>query len=236
MIDDKMALALRLATMLRTTQKGHEDRGLVVRFQTQEGLKPDGLYGPKTRAKLAQYVPNPPEALYLPPVVGGDNADVAALALIKTTPGGQPLSRAEQHYALTVARHETFYGRAWKDEGAGSHNWGAVQTRQSDPAVAFVHGDHHEDGTPYTTHFKKYPDDAAGLDDVIHIALKPNVRAAIAHGNGDDAVAAQRANGYFEAPLALYREAMRKNYLAFLKATSEPALLVFSSPLAGAPG
>ena len=227
MIDEKTALACRLSHMLMGKHPGQEDKEMVRQFQLQEGLKADGLYGPKTQKALGKYLPQVPSSLYTP-VIAQINSDVEALQIINSTPLGQNLSQTEKHYVAIVARHETFYGKGWKNEGIGSNNWGAVQTRNSDPNQSFKHIDHHADGSQYTAFFKKYPDNTSGANDLIRILLKPNVKAALAAGNGDDAVASQRANGYFEAPLALYHQALRRNYEEFLKKTNEPRLITFT--------
>ena len=227
MIDPKLALAIRVCRSLNENKKGHEDKNIVRQFQLQEGLKADGLYGPKTQKALAKYLPEVPEVFYKT-AIAGINQDQIALDMIKRTPRGQNLSKAEQHYALIVMRHETFYGLGWDKAGAGSNNMGAVQTSSKDPNTTFVHADHHEDGTQYITHFKKYASREDGMDDVIRILMKNNVKAALASGNGDDAVAEQRANHYFEANLSLYRKALVRNYDAFLKATNEPRLPTFT--------
>lgn len=227
MIDPKLALAVRLATNLQSAQKGREDKELVKQFQLQEGLKADGLYGPKTAKVLAHYVPAVTSPFYVTRI-SGENADMEALATINRTQRGQNLSAAEKQYVLTVARHETFYGKGWKGEGVGSFNMGAVQTSSKDPNTTFLHIDHHADGKEYTAHFKKYPSADAGLDDLIRILLRDNVKAALSVGNGDEAVTSQRANHYFEAPLSLYQKALRRNYESFLKNTNEPRLLTFT--------
>jgi len=227
MIDPKLALAIRVCRSLNENSKGHEDKNLIRQFQLQEGLKADGLYGPKTQKALAKYLPEVPEVFYKT-AISGANADLTAIEILNRTPRGQNLSPAEKQYALIVMRHETFYSNGWDAAGAGSNNMGAVQTSSTDPETTFVHADHHEDGTQYVTHFKKYRTKEDGMDDVVRILMKPNVRAALASGNGDEAVAAQRANHYFEAKLPLYRKALVRNYEAFLKNTSQPRLLTFT--------
>lgn len=46
--------------------KGKEDRALATNFQAGEGLKPDGLSGPKTTLRMAQYLPTLPLVMYWP--------------------------------------------------------------------------------------------------------------------------------------------------------------------------
>jgi len=149
------------------------------------------------------------------------SADSEAYALsLRVSP---ELTDAEREYALIVARHESFFGRATKPTAwVGSHNWGAVQGRG--PAGSFQTGDTHEDGSGYVGTFKRYNSDEEGWADLVRILLKPNVRAALADGDAAAACAAQRANGYFEAPLARYIEALKRNYTAFAAATGKSAL------------
>lgn len=73
--DQKAARAVQLSLHLNNLvkqfgsaakAKGHEDRNMVAGFQTQESLKPDGLYGPNSRAALARYVSNAPPVFYFP--------------------------------------------------------------------------------------------------------------------------------------------------------------------------
>jgi hypothetical protein len=124
------------------------------------------------------------------------------------------LSEAELQFLLSVARFETSFGDGWKPgEGAGSNNTGAVQER--DPSKPhFEHVDHHGDGSRYVARFKVYPSWEAGMLDQALVLLKPNVRRALATGDASGAVAAQRANGYFEAPLQAYEAAIKRHHEA----------------------
>jgi murein L,D-transpeptidase YcbB/YkuD len=65
------ALASRFALMLQTTKPGKEDRAVVSMFQSDNGLKADGLYGRNTAVMLARkYRIVPPR----PPVSWGTSA------------------------------------------------------------------------------------------------------------------------------------------------------------------
>jgi peptidoglycan hydrolase-like protein with peptidoglycan-binding domain len=61
----RRALAARVYNMLAMAPRGGEDRYLVALYQTQEGLKPTGYYGPSVALSLAQsYGIVPPKPLY----------------------------------------------------------------------------------------------------------------------------------------------------------------------------
>jgi peptidoglycan hydrolase-like protein with peptidoglycan-binding domain len=61
----RRALAARVYNMLELAPKGGEDRTLVALYQSQEGLKPTGYYGPATALSLARsYGIVPPRPLY----------------------------------------------------------------------------------------------------------------------------------------------------------------------------
>jgi hypothetical protein len=64
--DDRGALALTVAAHLKGKTKGSENKALVMQFQTQEGLKPDGLYGPMTGKRIAAYGVIPAKPYYWP--------------------------------------------------------------------------------------------------------------------------------------------------------------------------
>ena len=63
--DPRRALAARVYNMLELAPRGGEDRALVALYQSQEGLKATGYYGPATAVSLAQtYGIVPPKPLY----------------------------------------------------------------------------------------------------------------------------------------------------------------------------
>jgi len=63
--DPSRALAARLTHMLITAPRGREDRTLVMLFQSREGLRPTGYYGPATALVLAQrYGIVPPKPIH----------------------------------------------------------------------------------------------------------------------------------------------------------------------------
>jgi hypothetical protein len=151
--------------------------------------------------------------------------DAAAYALAKPLLLGS-CSEAEIQFLLSVGRLESGYGDNWKPgEGKGSNNWFAIQEPNFATRAHFDHVDTHADGSKYVAHFKVYPAPQLSILDGRQTVLKPNVRAALAAGDGNAAVAAMRANGYFEAPLSKYQSAMRAQHAAFIKATGlEPAV------------
>lgn len=141
------------------------------------------------------------------------------------------LTEAEVQFLLAVSRFETSYGDGWKGAGAGSNNMGAVTARPDQPH--FEATDTHADGKPFTSRFKTYPSKEAGLLDMALELLKPNVRAALRAGDGDAAVAAQKANGYFEAPLALYQSKVRDAHAKLLAGAGVVSALKFGAGAIG---
>lgn len=162
--------------------------------------------------------------------------DRQAYDLVKSALPG--LSEPEAQYLLAVSRGEGFYGDGWAEgRGAGSHNWGAVQAGKSwidSGKPTFTTTDHHSNGSPYEGRFRVYDSDEAGARDMSTILLKPNVRAALASGNGTEAVKAQKANGYFELALPAYWTAVTRNYAALVKNAGITGALQFP-PLVRAP-
>jgi hypothetical protein len=156
-------------------------------------------------------------------------SDAAVYAFAQATLLGQGYSEAEIQFALTVCRLETGYSTRWKPgQGAGSNNWGAVQ--EPDPSKPhFEHVDTHADGSKYTGRFKVYPSMFHGLSDAARTILKPNVRAAVARGDGSGAVEAMRANKYFEAPVDRYIAAMKRNYPKLVQGAGLQPLLSFDA-------
>jgi len=86
--------------------------------------------------------------------------------------GREPTS-AERQIVMAVSDLESNYGKGWKNEGAQSHNWGAVQTaNKSTPQ--FSYEDSSAQGK-YTTGFKAYDSDISGAADVVRLLFKaPN--------------------------------------------------------------
>ena len=161
------------------------------------------------------------------------NSDLTALAILNKM--GPNLTQAEKHYVASVARGESFYGNGWKKpgEGLGSNNWGAITTSNTDPTTSFPHIDHTESGKEIIQRYKIYSSPEAGAADLIRVLLKDNVKKAINTGNGDNAVAEQKANRYFTAKAAAYKEMVRRNYEQFLKQTGEARLLTFTTGIDG---
>ncbi len=141
------------------------------------------------------------------------------------------LTDAEAHYFSLVCRAETGFGESWKPgKGLGSNNVGATQAGKAwvdAGKPTFETTDHRADGTPYVGKFRVYPTLEEGIRDTIRILLKPNVRDALAQGNGTLAVTKQRENGYFELALPLYWERIASSYPDFLSKVKEVAALTF---------
>jgi len=171
------------------------------------------------------------------------NADAAAYQVATAAAPALGLTEPELQYALTVARGETFYSKAWGspsdstrklsakfglrgDEGAGSNNWGAEQGKGD--AGSFQHVDTHADGKPYVSPYQRHSTPELGFARFAKTLYSGNkrgaagakeLRAAIARGSLADAVKAQHANGYFELAPDKYLTAVLRNYAALAKNT-----------------
>lgn len=126
----------------------------------------------------------------------------------------------ERQYLLTVARGEGYYGLGWKNEGVGSHNWGAIQG--TGPAGSFKYGDSHADGSGYQGTFKRYHDDAEGIQDMYSVLfgkpggpnhhIKVDLSEVVKTGSLHETVYAQHENGYYELSPDLYLTRVSQNY------------------------
>jgi hypothetical protein len=84
---------------------------------------------------------------------------------------GRTPTSAERQIVMAVSDLESNYGKGWKEgQGAGSHNWGAVQTKDKS-TPQFSHKDSSAQGS-YTTGFRAYTDDVAGAADVVNLLFK----------------------------------------------------------------
>jgi len=96
-------------------------------------------------------------------------------------------SLAEAQIMQAVGEKETQWGQGWgqgaSTGGVGSNNIGAIQSTTAE--AAFEHGDTHEDGTPYQTHFKTYPSLLEGAKDLVrHLSTyRPTTWEAIKAGD-----------------------------------------------------
>lgn len=94
--------------------------------------------------------------------------------------GKQALGREptllERQIIQAVAFIESGYGSGWKNEGKGSWNMGAVQTRETDPQKSFAYTDTHPkpDGSSvkYAARFKRYSGPVEGMADVARILFQ----------------------------------------------------------------
>lgn len=143
-----------------------------------------------------------------------------------------------------VAWHETKYAKAWKGDGAGSNNMGAV-TGKGD-AGSFRHGDSRNDGggvIQYTTDFARYSTPAAGLrglarvmidNELVRQAIRAQDIRAIAHAMYVDSYytginpRSKTAEGRRELALPgdaanvdAYTSALMNAYVAITAATGE---------------
>ena len=90
---------------------------------------------------------------------------------------GRAPTPAERQIVMAVSDLESNYGKGWKEgQGSGSHNWGAVQTKNKENS--FIHQDSSAQGK-YKTNFKAYPDDIAGAADVVRNLFKANGKQRI---------------------------------------------------------
>lgn len=81
---------------------------------------------------------------------------------------------AERQIVMAVSDLESSYGKGWgkgsSTGGKGSHNWGAVQTRDKS-TPSFGHQDSSIEGK-YNARFKAYSSDVDGAADVVRILFK----------------------------------------------------------------
>jgi murein L,D-transpeptidase YcbB/YkuD len=79
----RFGVAQSAAMNLRNTSRYHEDKNLVKAFQAQEGLKTDGLYGPKSALAIADYGIVPPRPRYwTSKTMKADKAEYAKALLV----------------------------------------------------------------------------------------------------------------------------------------------------------
>lgn len=124
-----------------------------------------------------------------------------------------------------VGRFEGFYGDATKPEGwAGSNNWGAIQCGHPPPCGddCFEAGDHHANGTPYVTCFRRYasPDDGARAL-VNELWRRPSVRAALPTGDLTLVARTMRNTGYHETAVGRYAGGLYRNAQALASGIGE---------------
>lgn len=158
-------------------------------------------------------------------------SDAAVYAFGKATLA-PTTNEAELQFALAVCRHETGYSTGWPvGAGAGSNNWGAITATLAQPH--FDHVDTHKDGSSFVSHFKIYPSPFHGLVDAAQTILKPNVRAALARGDGAGAVEAMHDNRYFEASVPSYIAAVKRNHEALVKGAQLTPAFSFNASFSG---
>jgi hypothetical protein len=126
---------------------------------------------------------------------------------------------------------ETQYGAGWHGAGAGSHNWGAIQSGRApcNPATSFEYTDTspNPDGTstPYRICFRKYPDDDAGAADLARVAYqrRPTVLAAASAGDIMGASTALYDTTYYQGFGPTREARIANHYKALLAAVQRIA-------------
>lgn len=182
-------------------------------FQAWDKITVDGICGPETWRSLAGFIPP-----MHPPIPSGGGIESTARALIVSQwPEGVEASPAAYQAAQAIARLETFYGKAWKGTGIGSHNWGAVQSGRPQDGVCpggFLYTDTrpNSDGTstPYSVCFKSYDTDALGCAGFLSVLLTGHigqyVDTVIRSGSAFAVATAMHSGGYFEGYGATVQE------------------------------
>jgi len=106
---------------------------------------------------------------------------------------GRAPTPAERQIVMAVSDLESNYGKGWKEgQGSGSHNWGAVQTKNKENS--FIHQDSSAQGK-YKTNFKAYPDDIAGAADVVRNLFKANGKQRMPDPNNANRAMGASING-----------------------------------------
>ena len=162
-------------------------------------------------------------------------------ALLLVSQHAPKLSPVESQFLRVIGRHETSYGRGWKDNsnipGAvgdprTSRNWGAITTL-SEPFFTYMDG---LPGKKEPRKFKVYPDDGFGIRDLSrHLYIKRPLVEPIGRGNAATAlrIMSEPKTLYFEAPLVEYMKAAKRNYDEILRNTGESGLLSFDDMASG---
>ena len=111
----------------------------------------------------------------------------------KQVMGRDPIP-AERQIVMAVSDLESNYGKGWKEgKGAGSHNWGAIQTANK-KVPSFEHQDSSAKGK-YQTNFKVYPDDISGAADVVRNLFKAGGKQRIPDPNNANRATGATVNG-----------------------------------------
>lgn len=139
---------------------------------------------------------------------------------------------SERQLVQAVGTAESSGGRGWKGEGANSNNIGAIQAGRPpcNPETSFQTTDTHEDGSKYVWCYKKYPTRLDGWVDLVRTLYtgrfksidRDVIRQLADEGDFMGAVAAQRASGYFEAPLSRYQTKVHNILTEMSAALEEP--------------
>lgn len=124
----------------------------------------------------------------------------------------RPLTEAAADLVVAVASLETGILR----NAQGAFNWGNLHGGKLADGGTCGPGtekgyDTDGKGNRYATCFRSYPDAVAGMLDYLRVLTRGAALAALETGNPDTLAAAMKSNGYYEAPLATYAEALRAN-------------------------
>lgn len=117
-------------------------------------------------------------------------------------------STREAQIIQTIGERETNWGQGWTGgSGEGSNNVGAIQG-----SPGFSHGDHHADGTPYSTTFRSYPTLEKGAEDLVNqlTVRRPTVWAKLKSGDYMGVATAMHDDKpiYYEASIPVYYQGM----------------------------
>ena len=97
------ARQLLAAELVRAFAKGQAPKDVIKRFQLQEGLTADGIYGPKTAAALIKYGYVPPTPVSWPKQ-GTEAAKTAYIALLAAKSNDDPVRAEEWRKAMGKIR------------------------------------------------------------------------------------------------------------------------------------
>ena len=112
---------------------------------------------------------------------------------------GRAPTPAERQIVMAVSDLESNYGKGWKKGmGDGSHNWGAIQTKNK--SNSFSHQDSSAQGK-YVTNFKAYADDISGAADVVRNLFKANGKQRMPDPNNANRAMGETVNGPGRAEL-----------------------------------
>lgn len=144
-------------------------------------------------------------------------------------------SLEEVQLLQAVGALETGYGTGWKGVGKGSFNMGAIIAGGSWHGDTFTYKDSYPDEQGvnhwYETQFRKYPDAAAGWEDLANIVYedRPTVHEAAIGGDTYGFSAAMYETRYYagfgknaQERIGNHHKALMRNLVAMCHALNEP--------------